>query len=143
WLIFVALPIAAAIFIAIILLPRTPPDQFEPKGRGVFALSVEGAVWDNKPIAPNARIQMLWSSSAPAYVAVLGKQKSGGESILFPTALLPAGADQPLGASIIADASIDGAELILISGPSAFEPDESAAVVGRNVERIRLEVRRE
>jgi hypothetical protein len=121
----------------------TGPDLV-PKGTGVLALWVEqtggrAGPWDGRSaIAAGARVELTWSSAAAGHLLVVGVERSGERSVLFPkggsrAAEVPAGARQRLGFSLVFGPSLEGARLSAFFSSASFTIDEAREVASEIV----------
>jgi hypothetical protein len=124
-----SLLLAASLVLAVLKPPPRGPD-LEPKGRGILSLALEDAQgvhrWDGRSAFPNGRrIQLLWSSDTPVFVAVVLVERTGEKTVLFPeggsnAARVEPGHDRRLGDSVIASPALEGAKLRVYERPREF-----------------------
>ncbi|MCC7380949.1 MAG: hypothetical protein IT384_03920 [Deltaproteobacteria bacterium] len=125
---------AAGIVVALIL-ERPPADQLAIKG-GFGTLYVdrehEGRVTaaTGEPLAIGDGLQLRWSSAADGTIAVIGVERGGQRTVLYPStparsAPIARGKTVDLGGRIVVDASIDGARICVLYARSIFDLDAS------------------
>lgn len=130
--------LAAAAALALVVVRRPPVERTRTKG-GLSArlyIGSAGAVrlaGPREEVRPGDRLQVLYTSSAPAYLALLSRDGGGRTSVYFPLDPRAAfraepGGDVSLPSSTVLDDVLGREALHLVSCPRPFAP---AALLGQ------------